>query len=93
MSTKHMISPGIGFSPGSVRFIVTRGLLGIVAIHPQIDFDLVITRASVLDLAINQASMLDLGINRSTALNLEINQSTAFDLGIQRVVTFDAEVG
>lgn len=25
MATKHIISPGIGFSPGSVKFIVTRG--------------------------------------------------------------------
>ena len=27
MSTKHIISPGIGFSPGSIKYIVTRGLL------------------------------------------------------------------
>ena len=27
MSTKHIISPGIGFSPGSVKYIVTRGLI------------------------------------------------------------------
>ncbi len=26
MATKHIISPGIGFSPGSIEFIVTRGL-------------------------------------------------------------------
>ena len=26
MTTKHMISPGIGFTPYSVRYIVTRGL-------------------------------------------------------------------
>ena len=26
MAVKHIISPGIGFSPGSVKFIVTRGL-------------------------------------------------------------------
>ena len=25
MSVKHIISPGIGFSPGSVKFLVTRG--------------------------------------------------------------------
>lgn len=27
MAVKHIISPGIGFSPGSVKYIVTRGLL------------------------------------------------------------------
>ena len=27
MATKHIISPGIGFSPGSVKYIVTRGLI------------------------------------------------------------------
>lgn len=26
MAVKHLISPGIGFSPGSVKYIVTRGL-------------------------------------------------------------------
>ncbi len=26
MAIKHIISPGIGFSPGSVKFIVMRGL-------------------------------------------------------------------
>lgn len=26
MPIKHMISPGIGFSPGKVQYIVTRGL-------------------------------------------------------------------
>ena len=26
MTTKHMISPGIGFTPNSVRYIVVRGL-------------------------------------------------------------------
>ena len=26
MPVKHIISPGIGFSPGSVKYIVTRGL-------------------------------------------------------------------
>ena len=27
MATKHIISPGIGFTPGSVKYIVTRGLI------------------------------------------------------------------
>lgn len=26
MATKHLVSPGIGFTPGSVKYIVTRGL-------------------------------------------------------------------
>ena len=26
MPVKHIISPGIGFSPGSIKYIVTRGL-------------------------------------------------------------------
>ena len=29
MSVKHIISPGIGFSPGSVKYIVTRGLIAV----------------------------------------------------------------
>jgi len=32
MPVKHLISPGIGFSPGSVKFIVTRGLLAGAAV-------------------------------------------------------------
>jgi len=33
---KHLISPGIGFSPGSVKYIVTRGLSigAVVAVSP-----------------------------------------------------------
>ena len=31
MPVKHLISPGVGFSPASVKFIVTRGLsIGVV---------------------------------------------------------------
>ena len=30
MAAKHLISPGIGFSPGHVKFIVTRGLTSLV---------------------------------------------------------------
>ena len=32
MATKHIIASGIGFSPGGVNFIVTRGLLAGVAV-------------------------------------------------------------
>ena len=33
MATKHIISPGIGFSPDSVMYIITRGLsIGTAAI-------------------------------------------------------------
>ena len=27
MAIKHLVSPGIGFSPGSIKYIVTRGLI------------------------------------------------------------------
>lgn len=38
MAVKHIISPGIGFSPGSVEYIVTRGF-GASAIVPSTDID------------------------------------------------------
>lgn len=40
MSTKHLISPGIGFSPGSIKYIVTRGLIaGEVVEADKLDVD------------------------------------------------------
>ena len=32
MATKHIISPGIGFTPGGVKYIVTRGLIAAPAV-------------------------------------------------------------
>ncbi len=32
MAVKDMIGPGIGFSPGSVKFIITRGLTSSAAV-------------------------------------------------------------
>ena len=34
MPVKHLIGPGIGFSPGSVKYIVTRGLtIGAITVY------------------------------------------------------------
>ncbi len=37
MSVNDMISPGIGFTPGSVEFIVTRGLIAGAALVVNVD--------------------------------------------------------
>lgn len=39
MPVKHLVSPGIGFSPGSVKYVVTRGLTPGVAPVPTTDID------------------------------------------------------
>lgn len=37
MATKNLISPGIGFTPGSIEFIITRGLVAsAVSVTPSL---------------------------------------------------------
>ena len=72
MPVKHLISPGIGFLPGSVEFIVTRGLSGIVPFSISLDFDLIVQEDISSDLAVQE----------NTGSNLLIQQDVSFDLGI-----------
>ena len=41
MATKPIVARGIGFSPGSVKFIVTHGFVGAVVTLTQADLDAV----------------------------------------------------
>lgn len=59
MSIKNMISPGIGFSPGSVKFIITRGLLTTSAPTIVVTFDTVIQKTVTFDTDIQQVVTFD----------------------------------
>lgn len=71
MPTKHIISPGLGFSPGSVKYIVTRGLLpadqGII-----IPFDLDVVRTTGFDFDVARTAGFDLDVKRTITFDLEI---------------------
>lgn len=59
MTIKHMISPGIGFSPGSVKFIVTRGLFTTSAPVVIVTFDTNIKKTVTFDTDIQQVVTFD----------------------------------
>lgn len=59
MSIKNMISPGIGFSPGSVKFIVTRGLSTTSAPTIIVAFDTDIQRTVAFDTDVQQIVTFD----------------------------------
>jgi hypothetical protein len=69
MAIKDIIAPGIGFSPGSVEYIVTRGFdIGAVVIVNYIvddEFDVEIVRSESFNLTINRTDAFNLGIVRS----------------------------
>lgn len=92
MPAKHIISPGLGFSPGSVKYIVTRGLLpadqGVI-----IPFDLDVIRSTAFDFDVTRSTAFDFIVNLSAAFNLDVIRSTAFNLDVNRTIAFDLEIG
>lgn len=56
---KHMISPGIGFSPGSVKFIVTRGLFTTSAPVVVVTFNTDIQKTVAFDTGVQQVVTFD----------------------------------
>lgn len=72
MPVKHLISPGIGFSPGSVMFIVTRGLIGIVPFGISLDFDLTIQENTSSDLTVQEDIISSLTIQEDISSDLSI---------------------
>lgn len=54
MPIKHLISPGIGFSPGSVKYIITRGLSTVAPFGISLDFDLVLVETTSSDLTVQE---------------------------------------
>jgi len=71
MPVKHLISPGIGFSPASVKYIVTRGLsIGAVAIiTPKTTF------TAHLRSGDNQTAQLQSGDNQAARMRSADNQT------------------
>ncbi len=59
MTVKHIISPGIGFSPGSVKFIVTRGLSTTSAPLVVVPFDTDIQKTVTFDTDIQKTVTFD----------------------------------
>lgn len=65
MAIKNLIGPGIGFNPGSVEFIVTRGLTSAAVVSGPtivIEFDLEIEQVRTFNLEIEQVRTFNLGV-------------------------------
>lgn len=72
MPIKHLISPGIGFSPGSVKYLITRGLSTVVPFGISLDFN--------LDLVENTSS--DLSVQEGVSSVLTVQEDISSDLSI-----------
>jgi hypothetical protein len=55
---KFIIAQGIGFSPGSVKYIPTLGFASSVIVPPDIDFDLVLTIIDSYDLKLRLGTII-----------------------------------
>lgn len=89
MPIKHLISPGIGFSPGSVKYLVTRGLSMVVPFGISLDFDLIVKEDVRSDLITQEDVSSDLIIQENTSSDLTVQEDVSSDLTIQEDISSD----
>lgn len=75
MAIKDMIGPGIGFSPGSVKFIITRGL----------------TASTAVPSLFQETVFLDAVVKKSSEFVAVVNKSPGFPSVVKRTVPFTVE--
>lgn len=72
MPIKHLISPGIGFLPGSVKYLITRGLSTVVPFGISLDFNLTVQEDTSSDLVVQEDVSSVLTVQEDISSDLSI---------------------